>query len=616
MQRERKYRNILPSPPPTTNENLANEDGEALSGIPNGQEGSNRKRQATTKACNSCHEKKIGVIPHASTLFDTPGPFFGSGAFVRYGLGVCNGLRPCSHCKRRGLACEYATISKTILDSIPLGMKLLEEKTANRHKHAAALLGLLRFVPDDQVHDVLQQLRVGGDAGNIVDSLQGQFYSADDHPFHKLIQVAPPPGQTSLEFELMVRHAAAYSPWALTELPRTEYDSALKLAPSNSVGSPSAEILPISTNTPSRLSTSDSEPSSSGGKPRLMTANSRDGSAGHSFSFSSQDKPGKREAGILDFPPLCDERLLNADILAWTGVKIPSLAARRIVSLYLETDHAITALFDVDLFLNDLMSGGTRFCSRFLVSSLLSWTCVRYIALLANYGSRICPDIMLQQAYASYDLEATAWSYSFYDEAERLLEHETTMGMATPNTVAAMLYLSMSATCHAKSTTAATEHLDHAIDLAKSIGLFGIADEGMPERWPDGATDFLWENALAQTAWGSFVYITTQCARNKTCKIAYPPRLPIPGDAENFEDAKSPDGSHFSAYMGTTFPYLCKLALIAHDMTWVNYGNILRVEGYSMIEHMEVLYRRYLSWADSLPLELVGSGEQRSRQSK
>lgn len=61
--------------------------------------------------------------------------------------------------------------------------------------------------------------------------------------------------------------------------------------------------------------------------------------------------------------------------------------------------------------------------------------------------------------------------------------------------------------------------------------------------------------------------------------------------------------------MGTTFPYLCKLSLIAHDMIWVNYGNILRVEGYSMIEHMEVLYGRYLEWADRLPLELVRGGE-------
>ncbi|CCF40542.1 hypothetical protein CH063_11080 [Colletotrichum higginsianum] len=213
MQRERKYRNILPGPPTTTNnENLANEDGEAVSGISSGQEGSKRKRRATAKACNSCREKKIG----------------------------CNGLQPCSHCKRRGLACEYATISKTILNSIPSGMKLLDEKTANRHKHAAALLGLLRFVPDDQVHDVLQQLRAGRDAGNIVDSLRGQFHSADEIPFPNLLQAAPPPGQTSLEFELMVRHAAAYSPWAPTELPRLDFDSALKSAPGISIESPSS----------------------------------------------------------------------------------------------------------------------------------------------------------------------------------------------------------------------------------------------------------------------------------------------------------------------------------------------------------------------------------------
>ncbi|GKT50459.1 uncharacterized protein ColSpa_10640 [Colletotrichum spaethianum] len=149
------------------------------------------------------------------------------------------------------------------------------------------------------------------------------------------------------------------------------------------------------------------------------------------------------------------------------------------------------------------------------------------------------------------------------------------MGLATPSTVAALLYLSMSSTCHAKSATDATEHLDHAIDLAKSIGLFGIADEGMAVRWPDGSSDFLWEKSLAQTAWGSFVYITP----------------------------------HFPAYMGTTFPRVCKLALIAHEMIWMNYGNSLRVGGHSMVAHMEVLYRRYLEWADGLPLELVRSGD-------
>ncbi|KZL85252.1 c6 transcription factor [Colletotrichum incanum] len=558
MQSERKYRNILPGPPTTSANYIADDNGEAGSGVSGGQESSKRKRRATTKACNSCREKKIG----------------------------CNGLQPCSHCNRRGLACEYATISKTILNSIPSGMKLLDETTARTHKYAAELLGLLRSVPDDQVREVLQQLRAGRDAGNIVDSLRGQLHSANDVSFHGLLHAVPPPDQTSLEFELMVRHAIAYSPWAPTELPHLDFDFAFRTTPSVAIESP-AGLSPMSTDTPSPLPPTESEPSSSAGRTRFMPADSsRDSSV--SLNFGSQGKPSSRETSAPDFPPLCDERLLNADILAWTGIKIPVLAARRTISLYLETDHAITALFDVDLFLNDLVSGGTRFCSRLLVSSLLSWAC---------------------QAYTAFDLEATSWSYALYDEAKHLLDHETAMGLATPNTVAALLYLSMSSTCHARSATDATEHLDHAIDLAKSIGLFGIADEGMPVRWPDGASDFLWEKSLAQTAWGSFVYITTRCAQNQTCKIAYPPRTPIPGDADDFEDAKSPDKPRFPAYMGTTFPHVCKLALIAHEMIWMNYGNSLRVGGHSMVEHMEVLYRRYLEWADSLPLELVRSGD-------
>ncbi|KAK1986078.1 hypothetical protein LZ30DRAFT_323503 [Colletotrichum cereale] len=559
MQPERKYRNILPGPPTTSTTFSADDNGEAAPGGSGGQEGSKRKRRATTKACNSCREKKIG----------------------------CNSLQPCSHCKRRGLVCEYATISKTVLNSIPPGMRLLDETTARNHKYAAELLGLLRSVSDDEARDVLQQLRAGRDAGNIVNTLRGQLHSATDVPFHGLLHAVPPPNQNSLEFELMVRHAIAYSPWAPTELPHLDFDFASRVTPNVTVDSPSVGRSPMSTDTPSPLPPTDSESASSTGRTRIMPADSRDSSVG--LSFGPQAKPGSREAAPApDFAALCDERLLNADVLAWTGVQIPVLSARRSISLYLETDHAITALFDVDLFLNDLVSGGTRFCSRLLVSSLLSWAC---------------------QAYTAYELEAMDWSYAFYEEAEQLLGHETAMGLATPNTVAALLYLSMSSTCHARNATDATGHLDHAIDLAKGIGLFGIADEAMSVRWPDGASDFLWEKSLAQTAWGSFVYITTRCAQNQTCKIAYPPRMPIPGDASDFEDEKSPDGPHFPAYMGTAFPHVCKLALIAHEMIWMNYGSSLRVGGHSMVEYMEVLYRRYLEWADNLPLELVRSGD-------
>ncbi|WYZ33801.1 hypothetical protein EsH8_I_000077 [Colletotrichum jinshuiense] len=289
MQPERKYRNILPGPATNYTKPFADDNAEAVFGNHGGQEGSKRKRRATTKACNSCREKKIG----------------------------CNGLQPCSHCQRRGLACEYATISKTILNSIPSGMKLIDETTAKTHRCAAELLSLLRSVTDDQVRDVLQQLRAGRDASNIVSTLRGQLHSVYDFSFHGSLHAVPPPNQKSLEFELM------------------------------------------------------------------------------------------------------------------------------------------------------------------------------------------------NHRYQAYELKAAAWSYAFYDEATQILQHETAMGLATPSTVAALLYLSMSSTCHAKDTADATDHLEHAVDLAKSIGLFGIADEGMVERWPDGASDFLWEKSMAQTAWGSFVYITT-----------------------------------------------------------------------------------------------------------
>lgn len=89
------------------------------------------------------------------------------------------------------------------------------------------------------------------------------------------------------------------------------------------------------------------------------------------------------------------------------------------------------------------------------------------------------------------------------------MERDRNLGLLTPVTVAALLYMSMSSMCHAKSTTDATRHLESAIELARSIGLFGVAGEEVNEEdWSGAAADELWNQAMAQTAWGSFVYIT------------------------------------------------------------------------------------------------------------
>lgn len=117
-------------------------------------------------------------------------------------------------------------------------MKLIDETTAKTHRCAAELLSLLRSVTDDQVRDVLQQLRAGRDASNIVSTLRGQLHSVYDFSFHGSLHAVPPPNQKSLEFELMVRHAIAYSPWAPTELPQLDFELAARSSQSSSLESP------------------------------------------------------------------------------------------------------------------------------------------------------------------------------------------------------------------------------------------------------------------------------------------------------------------------------------------------------------------------------------------
>ncbi|KAF4841450.1 Nitrogen assimilation transcription factor nit-4 [Colletotrichum siamense] len=493
-----------------------------------------------------------------------------------------------SHCQRRGLTCEYVAISKTILNSIPQGMKLLDEAKAKTQRYAAELLAILRSLPDDQVRDVLQQLRAGGDASNIVAALRGQLHSAYDAPFQGALHGVPPPDQNSLEFELMVRHSIAYSPWAPMELPQLDFEISARPGQGIAVDSPSAAVSPMSADTPSPMPPTESESSFSSSRTRFQQE-PRDSSSS-SLSLSVPGRFSSRESGPADFQALCDERLHKIDISAWTNVSVAPDSARRALSLYLETDHTVTALFDVDLLLDSLVSGNTRFCSRLLFSSLLSWAC---------------------QSYTAFESEAATWSYAFYDEAAQLLEQDRNLGLLTPVTVAALLYMSMSSMCHAKNTTDATRHLESAIELARSIGLFGIAgEEANEEEWSGAGADVLWNQAMAQTAWGSFVYITIQCAHNQTCKIAFPPRVPIPGDVGESEGMGKSEEQGSSAYMRRTFLFLCKLVLIAHDMIWMNYaGKSLNKSPYSRAEEMELVYKRYLAWADGLPLDLVRAGE-------
>jgi hypothetical protein len=71
-----------------------------------------------------------------------------------------------------------------------------------------------------------------------------------------------------------------------------------------------------------------------------------------------------------------DKRLAKLNIEFWTTIRVASHYAASAISLYLETDHPVFGLFDAELFITDLIACKFKYCSPFLVSSLLAFASV------------------------------------------------------------------------------------------------------------------------------------------------------------------------------------------------------------------------------------------------
>jgi hypothetical protein len=98
-----------------------------------------------------------------------------------------------------------------------------------------------------------------------------------------------------------------------------------------------------------------------------------------------------------------DDRLAMVHFSQWTNVPVSDEFAAKVVSLYLEVFHPFLGLFDADLFLDSLISGETRFCSRLMVNAVLAWTSVgcpcseipltdsSHHTRITNPARRLCP---------------------------------------------------------------------------------------------------------------------------------------------------------------------------------------------------------------------------------
>ena len=70
--------------------------------------------------------------------------------------------------------------------------------------------------------------------------------------------------------------------------------------------------------------------------------------------------------------------LRSMDISRWTTTALDNKLAAQVLSLYFRIDYPIIPVFHKELFLSDLTSNRSYFCSKLLVCALLSWACVSY----------------------------------------------------------------------------------------------------------------------------------------------------------------------------------------------------------------------------------------------
>ncbi|TDZ61884.1 hypothetical protein CTRI78_v004015 [Colletotrichum trifolii] len=175
---------------------------------------------------------------------------------------------------------------------------------------------------------------------------------------------------------------------------------------------------------------------------------------------------------------------LSVDISQWTDVPITNELSLAVLQLYLETDHPMMPLIDVDLLLDGLL-GKNEFCSQILVSGLFAWAC---------------------QGYAAFEPEATVVGYSFYKEAKGLWRRSKEARVEDSIcTVAAMHYLLMTSVSLGAGAQY-VEFLDDLLDMSKRLELFNVGPSHDSRLDLENSANY--RKAKSQIAWVSFACLT------------------------------------------------------------------------------------------------------------
>lgn len=209
----------------------------------------------------------------------------------------------------------------------------------------------LRNLPLDEAWKTLCQLRSTSNLGAVLSSVRGSMHGKQRPSLNKTARALAPPTDCDFEFELMAGHRIAYP---MLEDVNTSSLAALLWGHTPDDPLPSSEAIWELWDERGRI------PAFRGAPDNSIT----------------------HRAGPLRTGLYCDDRLHRLEISYWTRVVISNDMAASAISFYLERDHAIIGIFDPDLFISSLVNNDVRYCSAFLVSSLLYVACVSTYLLL------------------------------------------------------------------------------------------------------------------------------------------------------------------------------------------------------------------------------------------
>ncbi|KAL7944147.1 N-terminal fungal transcription regulatory domain-containing protein [Trichoderma barbatum] len=443
----------------------------------------------------------------------------------------------CNICRRKKIRCDGRRPACSACENTPGNCTYRDDSKISEESQSLLLevVRLLNALPDDKVLDKVKALKKEVDALAILSNLRGRGITEQPSDPTAGIQAMMSDAFQSLELG-------------------TQYPNAY----------PTTPILGLETLEEATYQ-------------RLIQATRKDSDTDLMQGVTT-DGAGQEQS-------LCDSRLTQLNISDWTNVSISKEYAARAISLYLETDHPLLGFFEPNLFVSNLTTGKTDYCSSLLVNALLYWAC---------------------QMNSSQDPESGPLALSFCSEAESLWEqqrnHDTVLNLA------ALQFLSLGYLGQGRDHVVLA-YVNEASQMAVRMGLFGVGGnhkqqeiDGMPEPA---------RTAHLYAAWGSFNWITHMALFYRQPGLQcpkVPPRLPIPGSQVNgTKESDKGDASEINSdppYMGGVFPYICQFWSILHELALMFRHKGPLAGDRRTLCFAEFKFRELLAWSNRLPPKL------------